>query len=84
VDEGLHAMQVEFAEAEIAHRRDRVGRDALLVESGINDLADGHPLIADIAVMIIDRAEPTVGLGIGHGPKPIAGSCASMNMCTVR
>ncbi len=38
-------MQVEFAEAEIEHRRDRLGRDALLVESGIDDVADGHPLM---------------------------------------
>jgi hypothetical protein len=47
-----------------------------MVQSGINDIADGHPLIADRAVMIIYHAEAPVGLGIGHGPKPIVGRCA--------
>src|SRR5258708_31998517 len=69
-------MEVEFAEAEIGARRGRLGRDALRVESGVDDVADGPPLIADVAVMIIDHPEAAVGLGIGHSPKPIVGRCA--------
>jgi hypothetical protein len=46
------------------------------VESRIDDVADGNPLIAHVAVKIIDHAEAAVGLGIGHSPKPIVGRCA--------
>jgi hypothetical protein len=67
-------MQAKFAEAEIEHRRDRLGRD----------VTDGYPLIAHMAVMIIDRAEAAAGLGIGHSPKPIVGRCATMNLRTAR
>ena len=66
-------MQVEFAEAEIEHRRDRLGRYAPSVVCGIDDVADLHALIADMAVMIGDHAEATIGLGIGHGPEPLVG-----------
>jgi hypothetical protein len=58
------------------HRRDRLGRDALLVATGIDNVADSHPLMAHVAVMIIDRPEAVVGLGIGYSPKPIVGRCA--------
>jgi hypothetical protein len=43
----------------------RFGRYALSVVCGIDDVADLHALIADMAVMIGDHAEATIGLGIG-------------------
>jgi hypothetical protein len=51
----------------------RFGRYALSVVCGIDDVADLHALIADMAVMIGDHAEATIGLGIGHGPEPLVG-----------
>jgi hypothetical protein len=42
---GLGATQPEFTEAEIEHRPDRLGCDALLVESGIDDIANCYRLL---------------------------------------
>lgn len=49
--ECLHAVQAEFAKAEVEHRRDRLGRDALSVVRGIDDVADLHALIADMLAL---------------------------------
>ena len=71
MDEGLHPVQAEFAKTEAEHRRDRLGRDALPLASGMDDIADGHALIADVAIMIVDKPKTTIGLRIGRCPEPI-------------
>jgi hypothetical protein len=45
LDECLHAVQAEFVEAVIKHRRDRFGGDALPVACGIDDVADRPRLL---------------------------------------
>jgi len=44
MDEGLHAAQAELVEAEVEHRRDRLGSKALPMARGNDDIADGHAL----------------------------------------
>ena len=39
----------------------------------IDNVADRHPFIADMTVMIVDHAKAAVGLGICRGPEPIVG-----------
>jgi hypothetical protein len=34
--------------------------------------ADGHALNADVAIIIVDKPEAEIGLGVGH-PEPIIG-----------
>ena len=52
--ESLRAMQAEFAKAEVEHRRDRLGGDALPLASRVNQVADVHALTADVAVIVGD------------------------------
>jgi hypothetical protein len=80
MDVGLHAIDAEFAIAEVEHHGDRRGRDALPMVHEIDDVSDRHPLTADMAVMTVDHARVTVGLSICHGPEPVADGMRSMNL----
>jgi hypothetical protein len=73
MDERLHAMQTQFAEAKFEHRGDGLGADPLPLTRGIDDIADGAALIADVAVMVVDHAEAAIGRSIRYRPKPIVG-----------
>jgi hypothetical protein len=73
MDEGLRAMQAEFAKAEVEHRRDCLDGDALPVAGGVDDIANAHALTADVAVVVVDEAKAAIGFGIGYRPEPIVG-----------
>src|SRR5271155_2524317 len=71
MNEGLRAMQTEFTEAEFEHRRDCLGADALPATRGIDEIANGHALIADVAIMVVDHPEAAVGRSIRYRPEAI-------------
>src|ERR1700722_15052363 len=71
MNECLQAMQTEVLKAEPDHRRDRLSCEALLTMCGIDHVTDGHPLIADVAIVIIDETETEIGRFVGDRPKPI-------------
>jgi hypothetical protein len=73
LDVGLNAVQAEFAEAEVEHRRDRLGREALPLAARLYDIADAHALTADMAVVVVDEAKAAVRNRVGCRPKPIIG-----------
>lgn len=73
INESLHAVQAEFVKAKVEHRRDGFGGDASPMVHRIDDIADGRPPTADVAVMIVDKAKATIGPCIGHRPEPIVG-----------
>jgi hypothetical protein len=64
MDERLRTMQAEVPKAEVKHRRNRLGSDALSLAGGVDDVADAHTLIADVTVVVIDEANATIGCGI--------------------
>src|SRR5271155_3710973 len=44
-----------------------------LLARWIDDIANGHALTADVAVMVVDHAEAAIGPGVSHRPKAIVG-----------
>jgi hypothetical protein len=73
MDESLHAMQTELTEAEFEHRRDCLGADAFPAACGIDEIANGHALIADVAIMVVDHTEAAIGRSVRYRPKAIVG-----------
>src|SRR5271170_7009708 len=71
--ESLHAMEAEVAEAEFEHGRNGLAAESLPLARWIDDIANGHALTADVAVMVVDHAEAAIGPGVSHRPKAIVG-----------
>ena len=73
MDESLRAMEAEVAEAEFEHGRNGLAAESLPLARWIDDIANGHALTADVAVMIVDHAEAAIGPEVSHRPKAIVG-----------